>query len=188
MEVELESKKKKLYNKIRKYQKKWIDVEKIVEDLGYEYSCIFPVNFDKVSADGAQPEIIQLRINHHENKRLKVLKEILKIINEKEKEKNQIPKPITEPFKIESSVVSIESIKDKLEIKQKRREAASERALQLRINQKVELLKKLKEKEIKSKEHKNKYLAEVKEKIEKFKREEKNKYELAKQNSIVLYN
>ena len=181
---------KKLYKKIKDYEIKGEDIKLLVEELGFAYSAILPADLPLLSSDGARQEIIQLRVDHHEIKRMRLLQNLVGMIQRKRKasksESSRNKKSEEEATNLSGMIG--ENSKESIEINHKRRIQASERALKLKFNKKVELMKRIQEKQLKSIDHHHKYITEIREKIDKFQREEKNKYENVKQNTIVLDN
>lgn len=174
---------KQLFEKAKSKEKKGMDVRGMVEELGFNYANIFPANVAMMAADGAKEEIVQLRVDHHEKKRLKLLVKLMHALKKKKNNEKSI-RNASDGLVLSRGVEELN--KEIIELKQKRRIEASERALKLKFTQKIELLKKIRDKQAKSVEQRNKYNSELREKIDKFQREERNKYELVKQNSIVI--
>lgn len=177
---------RKLYNKVKKRENKGMNIKEVVEKLGFDYASIMPPNRSKLSLDGAAGEVVKLRIAHHENKRLKILEQVykqLKILKAQTEESTMF---IDTPKKANFSLTSDDHKKELIEISQKRRTEASERALKLKFAQKMELLKKIKDKDSKTTEQRLKILASVKDKIDRFQKKEKNKLNSVKQHSLDI--
>jgi hypothetical protein len=176
---------KKLTEKIKSHEKIGENLNEYLETIGCDYSSISPPNLSKISEDRANPEIIKLRVQHHEKKRLHYLLKLSKLIQSKKNPKNDETSEIsTHSFRLGSEIIN-EKL-EKLKKRQKRRTEASEKVLATDLNQKKQLIKKIKEKETKTAEHQTKHLALVKEKIEKFQKEEKNKFNTVKLNISEL--
>ena len=172
---------KKLFESVKKYEQENSKiVHQLLEKYGYEYSSLLPASIAKIEEDAANDEIIKLRINHHENKRLNLMIKLLKDLKTLNSTENK-SETISENRKI-GSLDLVSDLKEKMILKEKRRSEASERAFKLQFNQKLQLINKIREKELKTKENKTKYLAAVKEKIEKFQRDEKNKFDHSRQS------
>ncbi|OMJ94283.1 hypothetical protein SteCoe_2625 [Stentor coeruleus] len=177
---------RKLYNKVKKRENNGMNVKEVVENLGFDYASILPPNRPKLSLDGAVGEVVKLRIAHHENKRLKILEKVYKQLKILKAHTEESTISIETPIKANLSLTSDDHKKELIEINQKRRTEASERALKLKFAQKMELLKKIKDKDSKTTEQRLKILASVKDKIDRFQKKEKNKLISVKQHSLDM--
>lgn len=173
---------KALQEKLKNYEQKGENIKDILISLGFDPSSIEPPNRLKLSADSPSIEIFQLRLDHHESKREKIMNKVIKFIKEqKRKLLNKSPLAGSQ-FQ---SFTEHSLKKDSIDMQIKRRTEAADRVLKQHLENKVKLLQKLKEKELKSQKHKKKTFAQIKEKIEKFQEKEQKKYFSAKQHSIV---
>lgn len=176
---------KVLQEKLKNYEQKGENIKEILISLGFDPSSIEPPNRQKLSSDNPPIEIFQLRLDHHESKREKILNKVIKYIKE-QKRKLLNKSPLVESqFQ---SFIEHSSKKDTIEMKNKRRTEAADRVLKQHLENKVKLLQRLKEKEVKSQKHKKQTIAQIKEKIERFQEKEQKKYFSAKQHSIVREN
>jgi hypothetical protein len=175
----------KLFEKIQILERSGVNIKEVIESLGFDYACILPADAAKIGADGVSHEILQLRVAHHEAKRLKVLKGTINTLRLQRQESKNLGKPEIGSSRLGSYSVMDERKKEGVEARYRRIAEASQRALKLKLDQKARLLQRIKEKEFKSSEQKQKYILEAKEKIEKFQTKEKTKLEAARANFAV---